>query len=107
MPAFDKEDRTLVARIAAETRWGLCDDRVAATAPARAGLRARFERDADPAGRLQPDELARRADSLMRAHMRRMSLRAAQARRLAAERRTASKRTGLEIAVLDAEADAA
>lgn len=107
MPADNRDDRTLVARIAAETRWGLCADRAAATEPARAGLRARFEREADPSGTLSPDERARRADSLMRAHMTRMSLRAAQARRNTAGGRLAARRAGLELAVIEAERAAA
>jgi hypothetical protein len=81
MPARLAEDRVMVARIAAAERWGRTADRAAATEPARAGLRARFEREADPDGTLSPDERARRADHLMRAHMLRMSLKAKNARR--------------------------
>ena len=81
MPARLAEDRVLAARIAAAERWGRTADRAAATEPARDGLRARFEREADPDGTLSPDERARRADHLMRAHMLRMSLKAKNARR--------------------------
>lgn len=73
-----------MARIAAAERWGRTDDRTAATEPARRGLRAKFEREADPDGTLLPHERARRADQLMQAHMLRMSRAAAQARRRAA-----------------------
>lgn len=74
-------DRALVARIAAAERWARTADRAAATAPARRGLAARFEREADPDGVLGPEERARRADLLMRAHMLRMARRSARARR--------------------------
>jgi hypothetical protein len=68
----------------------MCGDRSAATAPARAGLRARFEREVDPDGTMQPDERARRVDGLARAHMAKMTLRASQARRLKATGRVRS-----------------
>lgn len=76
-----RADRVLMARIAAAERWGRTADRAAATAPARRGLRAKFEREADPDGTLPPHERARRADQLMHSHMLRMSRAAAQARR--------------------------
>jgi hypothetical protein len=79
------EEKSLAARIAAAEKWGRTADRTAATEPARAGLRARFEREADPDGTLDPAERARRADHLERAHMLRMSLAAKRARRLARE----------------------
>jgi hypothetical protein len=82
MPRPDTpEDRALRARIAAAERWGRTVDRCAATAPARRGMRAKFEREADPDGVLAADERARRADQLHYAHMLRMSRAAAQARR--------------------------
>jgi hypothetical protein len=74
-------DRSLIARIAAAERWGRVQDRAAATLPARQGLRAKFARVVDPDGVLEPDELERRVDSLMRAHMLRMSLAAQKARK--------------------------
>jgi hypothetical protein len=76
-----RSDRVLMARIAAAERWGRTADRGAATEPARKGLRAKFEREADPDGTLSPQERARRADQLMHSHMLRMSRAAAQARR--------------------------
>ncbi|WP_375502165.1 hypothetical protein [uncultured Jatrophihabitans sp.] len=81
MPARSSDERVLIARIASAERWAREPDRSAATSPARAGLQAKFEREVDPEGALTPDELSRRADHLMRAHMLRMSLKAAQARR--------------------------
>jgi hypothetical protein len=78
------DDRVLIARIAAAERWGRTRDRTAATEPARRGLRAKYEREADPDGTLSAQERARRADQLMQAHMLRMSRAAAQARLRAA-----------------------
>jgi hypothetical protein len=74
-------DRTLIARVAAHTRWAGEPDRKAATAPARRGLDAKWAREVDPDGLLAPDELARRVDSLRQAHMARMALASARARR--------------------------
>jgi hypothetical protein len=79
------EDRSLVAQIAAAERWGRTPDRTAATAPARAGLRAKYAREVDPDNQLDDAERERRVDSLMRAHMLRMSLAAKNARRKAGD----------------------
>ncbi len=64
MPVGGQVDRALIARIAAAERWARTPDRVAATEPARRGLRARFEREADPEGALDVAERNRRADAL-------------------------------------------
>lgn len=88
-----QHDRALVARIAAAERWARTTDRAAATAPARQGLAAKFEREADPDGLLAPDERARRADLLMRAHMLRMARRSAQARSRSAQPRSGADST--------------
>lgn len=85
MSARTPEERTLVAQIAAAERWGRTPDRSAATAPARAGLRAKYAREVDPNGTLDPAEVERRVDSLMRAHMLRMTLAAKAARRKAGD----------------------
>lgn len=82
MPARTPEERSLIAQIAVAERWGRTTDRTAATEPARAGLRAKYAREVDPDGKLDPAELERRVDSLMKAHMLRMT-RAAQAARRA------------------------
>lgn len=81
MPARDPQDRSTIAQIAAAERWGRTPDRSAATAPARAGLRAKFAKEIDPLGSLDPVELERRVNSLVRAHCLRMSRAAALARR--------------------------
>lgn len=103
MPARNPDERSLVARIAAAERWGRTDDRVAATAPARAGLRAKFARIVDPDGTLPDDERERRIDSLHQAHMLRMSLAAKVSRartraRMAAEQAEAAE---AELAALE------
>jgi hypothetical protein len=77
------QERAQRARIAALTRWSREDAREG-TGPARRGFRARFERQVDPEGKLPPQERSRRAEAAMRAHMARMALRSAQARRKAA-----------------------
>lgn len=71
----------LTPRAAILKRWAHEPDPVAATAPARAGLRARFEREVDPDGELDDDERRKRADRLMRSHMTQLSARAVEARR--------------------------
>ena len=81
MPAVSPEDRALIARIAAAERWGRTTDRTAATAPACAGLRAKFAREIDPDGTLAPAEVDRRVDQLVHAHMLRMSRAAKVSRR--------------------------
>lgn len=71
------------ARIASYTRWAHADDqdRFAAGYRMRQGLQAKFEREVDPEGLLLPQERAKRADYLYKAHMQRLALKAAQARR--------------------------
>jgi len=81
MPNDKASDRSLAARIAAHDSWAQTPDRSARTAPARAALLAKFERDVDPDGVLAPAERRRRAESARRAHYTRMALRSAQARR--------------------------
>ena len=81
----------LRASIAAHESWGHTEDRAARTAPARAALMARFEREADPEGVLAPDERARRAEHLRRAHFQRLALKSAQARRRAREATEAAR----------------
>ena len=80
-PVGGQVDRALIARIAAAERWARTPDRVAATEPARRGLRARFEREADPEGVLDVAERNRRADALFTAHMLRLARASATVRR--------------------------
>ncbi len=85
MAASNPSDRALIARIAAAERWSRTEDRAAATAPARRAFADRFERQVDPDGVLAPAERALRAAHARSAHMQRMALRSAQARRRIAE----------------------
>jgi len=64
------------------------------TANGRAAFQARFEREVDPAGVLDPEERRRRADSARSAYFTRLSLAAAKARR--AKRSGTSRRRGGE-----------
>jgi hypothetical protein len=74
-------ERSLRARMAVHTSWANTGDRTARTAPARRAALQRFERQVDPDGTLKPAERRRRAEQAMRAHMARLALRSAQARR--------------------------
>ena len=74
-------ERSLAASIAAHESWAATPDRSARTAPARAALMARFEREVDPGGILPPDERARRAEHKRKAYFQRLALKSAKARR--------------------------
>ncbi len=89
--ALSANERVMRAQIAASTRWAKEPDRAAATVPAREGLRAKFAREVDPEGVLPPEELEYRVNQLYKAHMTRMSLKAAQARREKAAARRAAR----------------
>lgn len=73
-------DNSTRARIAALTRHSR-GDTTAATAPARKGFMAKFEREVDPDGTLPVAERQRRAERAMRAHMLRLAAKSADARR--------------------------
>jgi hypothetical protein len=64
--------RSQRARIAALSRWSQ-QDGSQGTAPAREAFLARFERQVDPEGRLDPAERTRRAEAAKRAHFQRMA----------------------------------
>lgn len=81
MAAKSESDRSLVASIASHSRWAKETDRTAATRPALEGMRAKFEREVDPEGVLDPVERATRAESARKAHFKRLALKSAQARR--------------------------
>lgn len=73
--------KAIAGRIGAYTRWAKEPDRKAATAPARKGFRARFEREVDPEGKLSPAELDYRTNCAISAYMGRLALaKAAKAR---------------------------
>ncbi len=72
--------RSLRARLAAYAMHARHDSREV-TANARKAFADRFERQVDPEGALPVAERQRRAEHAMRAHMTRLALRSAQARR--------------------------
>lgn len=74
------EQRSMRSRIANHVRWANCDDRAAATQPARDAFRDRWLDQVDPNRVLPAAERAKRADHAMRAHMTRMALNSAKAR---------------------------
>ncbi len=84
MAAQSPAERFMAASIAANSRWAVEPDRVAATSPARAAFNARFDDEVDPDRTLPAHERARRATAARRAYFMRLSLRSAQARRRSA-----------------------
>lgn len=75
--------RSLIASVAANTRWSRVNSpaaRRAATAAATAARRSKWEKQADPDGVLPPEELEAAVSRLKSAHFSRMALRSAQAR---------------------------
>ena len=98
MPVPPPEARRMSAAIAAHSSWAATADPVARTAPARAALAARFEKDVDPEGVLNPDERARRAGHARRAHYLRMQLRSVESRRRAAILISAAEAAEAELA---------
>jgi hypothetical protein len=101
LPARTPEERALVARIAAREKWAIAVDRVAATAPARAGRRAKWAAEITAAlGELPAAELERRIDDKQRAAMLRMTLASKQARRRARENLAAARAAEAELAGL-------
>lgn len=74
-------EQSLFGRLGAHTRWAQCEDRTAATERARQASADRFLRLVDPDGTLAPEERAKRAESARKAHMTRMALASARARR--------------------------
>ena len=84
-PTFDPADMAMRGRIGA-LRLHASHDPRETTAKARAEFLARFEREVDPEGELPPAERARRAAYARRAHMARLALASARARRREADR---------------------
>ena len=76
--------RSMRARLAAHTMHARHDSREV-TANARKSFVERFEHEVDPDGVLPVAERQRPAEHAMRAHMTRLALRSAQARRTRAE----------------------
>ncbi len=80
-------ERSLAGSLAAHESWANTPDRAARTAPARAALLARFEREVDPDNLLEPAERGRRAEHKRKAYFQRLALRSAQSRRKSREAR--------------------
>lgn len=95
-------ERSLAARARAHKSWANTADPSARTAPARAGLDAKFERQVDPEGVLPAPERARRATSARKAWFAELALKSARSRRKAAE----ARRSATELDSTAAEADA-
>lgn len=85
-------ETSLVASIAAHTSWANTEDRSARTAPARRALDAKFLEQAggDP----------KRAESLRKAHFKRLALKSAQSRRRAREATEAARAAEAELEAL-------
>lgn len=79
------QEGTLQARLAAHTSWANTESPSERTAPARSAFDARFEREVDPEGLLDPEERRRRAEHARKAYFTRLSLKSAQARRKRAQ----------------------
>lgn len=77
MPESQATERELIASLAAHTSWANTANRTARTAPARAALDRKFldAADGDP----------QRAESLKKAHFKRLALKSARARRRSKE----------------------
>jgi hypothetical protein len=74
-----RAERSLRARLAAYALHAQRDSRET-TAKGRAAFLARFDREVDPEGLLEPDERRRRAEQARRAYFARLSLAAVKAR---------------------------
>ena len=68
------EQRRLRAQLAANSRWAREPDRAKQTQAGRAAALAKYEAEVDPDGLLTPQERARRAQQMQRAHMQRIAL---------------------------------
>ncbi|MCX2934718.1 hypothetical protein ORI20_31080 [Mycobacterium sp. CVI_P3] len=73
--------RSMRGRLGAYESWAKTEDRSARTWPARKAALDRFEREVDPDGVLTPQERARRAEWARKAHMQRMAMKSAAARK--------------------------
>ncbi len=83
------EQRSMRASLASHTRWAHEPDRAEAMRPALDGLLARFEREVDPDGVLEPHVRAQRAESAKKAYFKALQLKSSRSR--AAKRAGKSK----------------
>ena len=101
----ERSPQSLAAEIAAHESWARTPDRTARTAPGLAAALAKFEREADPDGVLPPEERTRRAEHLRRAHLARIALKSAKARRARAAAERALAEADAELAAATEEDD--
>lgn len=100
MPKLSKEQRSLILSANAHLKWAKCEDRTAATAPAREAAEKRFERQVDPEGRLDPAERARRAENARKAYFKALAAKSSIAR---AKRKAAAEKAARKAAKSDGE----
>jgi hypothetical protein len=74
------QQRSLRARLAANTQWSREPDRAGRMAAARKAAEDRFERQVDPDGTLAPEVRAELAASARRAYMQSLALKSSRAR---------------------------
>ncbi|RZU16418.1 hypothetical protein EV645_3983 [Kribbella rubisoli] len=74
--------KSVLHQIAALESWATTVDRTARTRPARQGLEAKFEREVDPEGLMDPQTRARAVEAKRKAYYLRLALKSAEARRL-------------------------
>lgn len=81
------EQRRTLGALGAAISWANTADPKSRTAPARRAFEARFEKQVDPDGVLDPAERARRAGQALKAHMLRLAYASSRARSKAAQAR--------------------
>ena len=82
---LNPKQRSRRARIAAHASWANTADRQGRTAPATASFLARFEKQVDPLGVLEPDLRATMAQHARRAYILQLAEKSAKARQRAAD----------------------
>jgi hypothetical protein len=97
MSGLTPGERSLRARLAANTRWSREDPTLNA-ARARAGLEAKFLRQVDPDGELPAPERRRRAECARRAYYQRMAFASARARSVRKHARMATSTPDTSVA---------
>jgi len=81
VPELTPADRSLRAKIAANTKWSTVLDRSEATQPARDAFLQRFENQVDPNNELPEGVRKRNAESARRAYFQRLAYESARVRR--------------------------
>ena len=76
-----RSHRQLIGSIGGHISWSRTADRTARTQAARDTFTARFEREVDPEGVLDPAERMRRAENARKAYFARLALKSAESRR--------------------------